>query len=459
MTESANLLPNAAEIASTQVRLEQQGVHTLLVQFTDVHGVAKGKYVPLSHLGELVRTGAGFAGPSIWGTALPRIGARAEYYARPIGLEAIRPMPWQPGYALATGNGYVDGQPFEACPRQVLRRATARLAERGWTLKTGIEPEFFLLKQQDDQWLPFDDADRLDKPSYDLKSLPRQAPLLYELHQALSAMGLDVFQLDHEDAHGQYEVNFTFDECLASADKLMCFKQAAHAVAERHGAVLSMMPKPFANQPGSGLHFHVSLWDAQGQGLFAPTEPQVQKGHHLSLLGRQFIAGVMAHSAALCALAAPTVNSYKRLVVGESLSGTTWAPAYVAHGPNNRTAVVRTLPGRFEWRLPDASANPYLATAALIAAGLDGIDRELDPGPACTDDLFNLSLSEIALRAIEVLPQSLDEAVSALEADPVILSALGDTLSHELPRLKRAEWLSYARHISAWELQRYAATF
>ena len=448
-----------AEIASTQSRLEQQGVHTLLAQFTDVHGVAKGKYVPLSYLAELVRTGAGFAGPSIWGTALPRIGARAEYYARPADLSAIRPMPWQPGYALVTCDGFVDGQVFDACPRQVLRRACARLAARGWTLKTGIEPEFFLLKQVAGQWLPFDDADRLDKPSYDLKSLPRQAPLLCELHESLTAMGLDVFQLDHEDAHGQYEVNFHYDECLASADKLMCFKQAAHAVAERHGAVFSMMPKPFANQPGSGLHFHVSLWDAQGQGLFAPTEAQAQKGQHLSTLGRQFIAGVMAHSAALCALAAPTVNSYKRLVVGESLSGTSWAPAYVAHGPNNRTAVVRTLPGRFEWRLPDASANPYLATAALIAAGLDGIDRQLDPGPACTDDLFKLSLSEIALRAIEVLPQSLDEALSALEADPVIVSALGDTLGQELPRIKRAEWLSYARHVSAWELQRYAAAF
>jgi glutamine synthetase len=161
----------------------------------------------------------------------------------------------------------------------------------------------------------------------------------------------------------------------------------------------------------------------------------------------------------LCALAAPTVNSYKRLTVGESLSGTTWAPAYVAHGPNNRTATLRSLPGRFEWRLPDASANPYLATAALIAAGLDGIARGLELGPACTEDLFNLSLSEIAARGIAVLPQSLSAAIEALEADTVVCEALGPTLAAEFVRLKRDEWLAYARHVSHWELARYVATF
>lgn len=439
-----------------QQRLTAQGVHTVLAQFTDVHGVAKGKYVPLSKLPELIETGAGFAGPSIWGTALPRTGVRAEYYAR-ADPERIQPMPWMPGYARAVCSGYVDGQPFDACPRQVLQRATARLTQRGWTLKTGIEPEFFLLKHEAGQWRPADDADRLDKPSYDLKSLPRQAGFLHALHDALARCGLDVLQLDHEDAHGQYEVNFAFDDALASADHLMLFKLAAHALAEERGMVFSMMPKPFANQPGSGLHFHVSLWDSSGHCVFAPAHrggPEM-----LSPLGRQFLAGVLAHSPALCALAAPTVNSYKRLVVGESLSGTSWAPAYIAHGPNNRTATLRTLPGRFEWRLPDASANPYLATAALIAAGLDGIDRDLDPGSDCSEDLFKLSLSEIRERGYGLLPQSLEQAVDALEADDVVLGALGDTLAREFVRLKRMEWVEFARHVSGWELQRYAAAF
>ena len=432
-------------------RLAAQGVHTVLVQFTDLHGVAKGKWVPLEHLGDVLRIGAGFAGPSIAGTGLGRTGARAEYYARGDASTA-QALPWMPGYARIVGDGFVDGAPFDACPRQVLHRAVARLAQRGWALQTGIEPEFFLLRREGGLWRPADAQDRLDKPSYDLKSLPRQAPFLRALHEALTGCGLDVLQLDHEDAHGQFEVNFRHAGALQSADNVMLFKQAAHAIAEQHGAVFSMMPKPFANQPGSGLHFHVSLWEGE-RCLFD------DDSHDVSRLARHFIGGVLHHAAALCALAAPTVNSYKRLVVGESLSGTSWAPAYVAHGPNNRTAMVRTLPGRFEWRVPDASANPYLATAALIAAGLDGIDRELDPGAACTDDLFALPLAAIHERGIALLPQSLDAAIDALEASPLMRSTLGDTLHREFVRLKRDEWLAYARHVSGWELERYASLF
>jgi glutamine synthetase len=432
--------------------LAAQGVHTLLVQFTDVHGVAKGKWVPLEHLAAVLETGAGFAGPSIWGTGLARTGARSEYCARGDAGTA-QPLPWMPGYARIVGDGFVDGRPFDACPRQVLKRAIARLSERGWTLQTGIEPEFFLLQRDPSgRWQPADASDHLDKPSYDLKSLPRQAPFLRALHEALSGCGLDVQQIDHEDAHGQYELNFRHADALRSADNLMLFKQAAHAIAEAHGAVFSMMPKPFSNQPGSGLHFHVSLWDGS-RCLFDDDSGD------LSELGRHFMAGVLHHAAPLCALAAPTVNSYKRLVVGESLSGTSWAPAYVAHGPNNRTAMVRTLPGRFEWRVPDAAANPYLATAALIAAGLDGIDRRLDPGPARTDDLFALSLAEIHARGIALLPPSLDAAVDALAGSALMQAMLGDTLHREFVRLKRDEALAYARHVSAWELDRYAALF
>jgi glutamine synthetase len=440
------------EVQGLQQALEAQGVHTLIAQFTDLHGVAKGKLVPLAHLGTLLNTGAGFSGPSIAGTGLPRMGRRSEYYGRGDPGTA-RALPWMPGYARIACDGFVAGEPFEACPRQVLRRQIARLAERGWSLQTGIEPEFFLLRRTAQGFEPADPHDHLDKPSYDLKSLPRQCAFLAELADGLRGCGLDVFQTDHEDAHGQYEINFMHAEALASADALMLFKQAAHALAERHGNVFSMMPKPFANQPGSGMHFHVSLWEGE-HGLFddAPDGSMPTRLRH-------FIGGVLAHSAALCAIAAPTVNSYKRLVVGESLSGTSWAPAVVAHGPNNRTALVRTLPGRFEWRLPDASANPYLATAALIAAGLDGIDRCLEPGAACTDDLFERTPSELAARGIGVLPQSLGEAVAALEVDTVVQAALGDALSAEFIRLKRAEWSDYARHVSAWELERYADVF
>jgi glutamine synthetase len=443
--------------------LTAAGVHTLLVHFTDLHGVAKGKLVPLAHLDDVLTTGAGFSGPSIAGTGLARTGPRSEYMARGAASTA-RTLPWLPGVAAMVADGYVAGEPFDACPRQVLKRAVARLAERHWTLKVGIEPEFFLLKARDGGWLPADDADRLTKPSYDLKSLARQMPFLRELHDALERCGLDVLQLDHEDAHGQYEVNFAFAHVLASADHLMLFKLAANAIAARHGLVFSMMPKPFADQPGSGMHCHVSLWEGRGdnaRNVFTPhnADGSIDTAATLSGLGRQFVAGVLAHAGALTALAAPTVNSYKRLTVGESITGTTWAPAYVAHGPNNRTALVRTLHDRFEWRAPDASANPYLMLAGLIAAGLDGIERKLDPGPAYVDDLFDLSLAQVRERGIALLPQHLGEAVDALEADATICGALGDTLAREFIAQKREEHTAYARHVSDWEMQRYVTAF
>ena len=443
--------------------LTAAGIHSLLVQFTDIHGVAKGKLVPLAHLDDVLAVGAGFSGPSIWGTGLPRTGPRAEYMARGAASTAM-PLPWWPGVARIVGDGFVANEPFDACPRQVLKRAIARLGERRLSLHVGIEPEFFLLKRQGERWLPADEADRLDKPSYDLQSLGRQLPFLRELHDALERCGLDVLQLDHEDAHGQYEVNFAFADALATADHLMLFKLAAQAIAERHGLVFSMMPKPFANQPGSGMHCHVSLWQGHkenARNVFVPHrgDGSIDDASALSPIGRQFIAGVLAHADALTALAAPTVNSYKRLTVGESLSGTTWAPAYVAHGSNNRTALVRTLHGRFEWRAPDASANPYLILAGLIAAGLDGIERELDPGPACEDDLFTLSLAQIAERGIKLLPQHLAQAVDALEADATVCAALGDTLAREFVALKRSEYVEYARHVSDWEMQRYVTAF
>lgn len=449
-----------AAFQALRERLAADGVHSLMAQFTDVHGVARGKLLPLNQLASLMTEGVGFAGPSIWGTGLPRTGPRAEYYGRG-QIESARVLPWLPGIARVVCDGYVAGEPFDACPRQVLKRQLARLAERGWALRTGIEPEFFLLRRTADGFEPADPHDRLDKPSYDLKSLPRQREFLHQLADGLTHCGLEVFQIDHEDAHGQYELNFHHADALTSADHLMLFKLAAHTLAEQHGMVFSMMPKPFANQPGSGMHVHASLWNADTAGATGHDARCVfdDASHDLSLLGRQFIAGVLHHADALCAIAAPTVNSYKRLTVGESITGTTWAPAYVAHGPNNRTALVRTLKGRFEWRVPDASANPYLATAALIAAGLDGIDRRLDPGPACTDDLFELSLAQIVERGIAVLPQSLSTAVDALERDEVICAALGKTLSREFIRLKRGEWTEYARHVSPWEMARYAAAF
>jgi len=436
-----------------QEKWAAQAVRYVLAQFTDIHGVAKGKIVPLNHLQELVSTGAGFAGPSIWGLGLPRNGPRSEFYAR-ADLISARVLPYQPDTLHMICDGYVQGQAFEACVRQTLKRAVAALAQKNLKLQVGIEPEFFLFEQnaQGKLLLP-DPKDCLDKPSYDLKSLQRGKVLDYlrNLEQTLRKLGLDVLQIDHEDAPAQYEVNYRYSDALNAADDFMRFKQAAHALAEQHGLMFSLMPKPFANRPGSGLHFHLSLTTLEGSDVCADS----QGG--LSEVGRFALAGLLKHAPALCALHAPTVNSYKRLVIGNSLSGSTWAPVHIAWGSNNRTLAARVTAGRIEWRVPDGSCNVYLSLAAVIHAMLDGIQHGMDPPAAIETDVYECSPLEIA--ALKHLPQTLQEALQALATNTLLIEAIGPLVMAQFIHLKQAEWLEYCHHVSEWERQRYGSAY
>ena len=434
--------------------LRGQGTHSVMTQFTDIHGVAKGKLVPLEHLSDLVSIGAGFAGPSIWGTGLPRLGARSEYYGRVVP-HSLQPLPFMPGVAHAVCDGFAGGEPLDTCSRQVLKRQVARLAERGLTLWVGIEPEFFLLKQATDgQWKVGDSADTLDKPSYDLRSIHRNQALLEDFRSTLVQLGFALEQIDHEDATGQYEINYRHDNALAAADRYQLFKLAAHAVAERHGLVFSCMPKPLAGAPGSGLHFHLSLTDAQGRAVMA--DPAGPMG--LSDTGLRFANGLLVHADALAAMCAPTVNSYKRLAASHSASGTTWSPVWKAMGFNNRTCLVRAVAGRIEWRLPDPSCNIYAALAATLAAGLDGMDHPALPLPqACDEDLYQRFAADQPMPPR--LPRDLHSALDALEADAPLRQAVGDAFCQQFLALKREEWNAYAQHVSGWELARYAAAF
>jgi glutamine synthetase len=439
--------------------LAAQGVRFVFAQFTDIHGAAKGKLIPLTHLDDIVSPGAGFSGPSIWGTGLPRNGPRSEYYGR-ADLATLQPMPWLPGYARVVLDGHVAGQPFDACPRQVLRKQVARLAAHGWTLNAGLEPEFFLL-QKNAGGYDAEVADKLEKPSYDAKSLLRRRAFLDKLTTSLDQCGLGVFQIDHEDATGQFEVNYKYADALKAADNFMLFKMAAHHIAEEEGMLFSMMPKPFADRPGSGLHFHLSLADAQGQSVFALDGGAERDGRGLGLspLAYHFMAGLLRHAPALTALCAPTINSYKRLMCGQSLSGTSWAPAFIGYGDNNRTVVARVVYQRIEWRLPDSSANPYLALAGVIAAGLDGIENKLWAPEPVNHDVYEMSEARRAELGLEMLPQNLGVAAAALKADAVLASALGENLVKEFVALKSAEWIEYSQHVSAWETARYLERF
>ena len=433
----------------------EHGIRYVLAQFVDIHGSAKAKAVPVEHLDMVLTDGAGFAGFAVWGLGM---GPEGPDYMAVGDLSTLSLIPWMPGYARLICNGVVNRKPYPYCSRVALKAQTARLEERGYTLFTGIEPEFMLLSRRADGSLgPADPTDDLDKPCYDYKGLYRTREALDEMVAGLRAVGIDVYQIDHEDGNGQFEINFTYADALKSADNFTFVKMAASEIAHKHGMIATFMPKPFSNRTGSGAHFHVSLGSKTRKNAFH--DPGDKSGMGLSALAYQFLAGVLAHARALTAVAAPTVNSYKRLVVGRSLSGATWAPAYIAYGDNNRTACVRVPFGRLEVRLPDSGCNPYLVSAALIAAGLDGIDRNLYPGPAQNINLYELSPEQLKDKGIKLLPQSLNEAIDALEADPVICNGLGQDLAREFIRLKRMEWTEYSRHVSEWESKRYLEFF
>src|SRR3984893_6388570 len=434
---------------------EKNKIRYVLAQFVDIHGSAKAKAVPVEHLEMVLNDGAGFAGFALWGFGM---GPEGPDYMAVGDLSTLQDIPWMPGYARIVCNGTVRGKPYPYCSRVALQAQIARLTERGLTMYAGIEPEFMLLARRADGSLgPADPTDDLDKPCYASKGLYRTPATLEANVSGLVAGGIDVYQIDHEDGNGQFEINFTYADALKSADNFTFVKMAASEIAHKHGMIATFMPKPFPNRAGSGAHFHVSLGSATQKNAFY--DKNDKSGMGLSMMEYQFLAGVLHHAPGLCAVAAPTVNSYKRLVVGRALSGATWAPAYITYGDNNRTACVRVPHGRLEIRLPDSGCNPYLASAALIAAGLDGADRKLHPDPAQNINLYQLSPEELADKGIKLLPQSLHEAIDALEQDAVICNGLGADLAREFIRLKRMEWTEYSRHVSDWESRRYLEFF
>src|SRR3712207_4058086 len=430
--------------------LEQHDVRYVLAQFVNIHGVSKTKAVPVEHFETVVTDGAGFAAFAVGGLGL---GPETPDYMAVGDLSTLTLVPWMPGYARIVCEGHMRGEPWHYDPRVLLKKQTERLKERGWTLYTGLEPEFFLLSQQEGTLGPADTTDDLEKPCYDYKGLARQRSYLERIAEVLGKVGLNVYQIDHEDANGQFEINFFHKDCVSSADNIVFFRMAAVEVARESGMVCSFMPKPFSYRTGHSMHIHHSIGNDDGTNLFEDEDDP--RGMALSKLAYSILGGIIANAPALTALAAPSVNSYKRLVVGRSLSGATWAPAHISYGPDNRSAMVRVPPGRLEFRLPDSGSNPYLVTAALIAAGLDGIEHDLDPGEPRTENLYALSSEELKEKGIQLLPHTLNEACDALEDDSVVCKALGMDFVREFIEIKRQEWDNYNRHVSDWEVERY----
>jgi glutamine synthetase len=417
--------------------LADNDIKYILAQFVDIHGVAKTKSVPAAHLDMILKNGAGFAGFAVWGLGIDPQGA--DFMA--VGdIDTLQLVPWQPGYARIVCDGHVNRKPWDFESRVTLKKQVKRLADHGWILNSIV---------------PCDATDALPKPCYDYKGLSRSREFLERLTEALIKAGIDVYQIDHEDANGQFEINYTFTECLKSADNYIFFKMAASEIANDLGLICSFMPKPFANRPGNGMHMHMSISDGD-RNLFADDHDDYGLG--LSKLAYHWTAGLLKHAAALTAICAPTVNSYKRLVVGRSLTGATWAPAYISYGDNNRSSMVRIPGGRIELRLPDAACNAYLATAAVIAAGLDGVNNSLHPGEPCNLNLYEQTPQQLHDLGIGILPQNLQSALHALEHDEVLREALGPA-GGEFLRLKHMEWIEYMRHVSDWEQKSYLEFF
>ncbi|MEO8039415.1 MAG: type III glutamate--ammonia ligase [Betaproteobacteria bacterium] len=441
--------------AQAKKLFKDENIKYILAQFVDIHGSAKAKAVPVEHLDMILTDGAGFAGFALWGFGMGPQGP--DYMARG-DLDTLQPIPWMPGFARMATWGHVKGKPYPYDSRLALKNATDRLKSKGLTLYTGIEPEFMLLKRRADGSIaPCDDTDSLEKPCYDYKGLARSAEFLTRMTEACRAVGIDVYQIDHEDANGQFEVNFTYADAMTTADRHIFLKMATSEIANQLGLVATFMPKPFSNRTGSGAHFHLSMGNAKTKNLFFDAKDK--RGLGLSTMGYHFMGGLLHHARGLTAICAPTVNSYKRLVVGRALSGATWAPAYISYGDNNRTCMVRIPYGRLEMRLPDGAVNPYLASAAIIAAGMDGVEKKLDPGEPNNTNLYDWSDAQLKKAGIGILPQNLNESLDAFAADKVLCEGIGQELAAEFVRLKRMEWIEYQRHVSTWEVERYLEFF
>ena len=443
-------------------RMQDDGVQYLLTQFVDINGAPKVKMVPASHLDDVIDEGAGFAGAALLGMGQ---GPHSHDMLARVDLDSYTPVPWKDGLARFASDLYVDDEPYMFCPRQNFKRVLSEVRDKGYEFYIGIEPEHFLVTRASDGsiavWDP-NEIDTLDKPCYDFKGICNVLDYLRDMMDGMARVGWDAYQSDHEDANGQYEINFVYSDALTTADRYTFFKMMTSQFAQRHGAIATHMAKPFTDRTGSGGHIHYHMEDAStGDNVFL--DEGDARGLGLSEMAYHFIGGVFAHAPALCAVMSPTVNCYKRLQVGAALTGSRsgflWTPAFISYGDNNRTQMIRTAgPGHLEDRTMSAACNPYLALAAYLAAGMDGVARGLHPGEPNLTNMYDLGLEEIARRGIRLLPQTLSEALDALRSDEVVQGALG-VIYDEFVELKEAEWKEYHRQVSQWELDRYLTMF
>lgn len=427
---------------SLERRAKELGIKYFLVSYSDLLGVARAKLVPAAAIDEVAETGAPFAGFATWLDLTP---ADPDIFAKPDPASLI-PLPWKPEVGWLAADLWMEGKPVAQAPRNILKGSIAKAAALGYELRTGVECEFFLLTP-DGQAIS-DPRDEQTKPCYDQQSLCRRYDLIAEICDGIGALGWEPYQNDHEDANGQFEINWKYADALTTADRQTFFKYMVKSLAEKHGYRATFMPKPFSHLTGNGCHIHLSLWDPRRNvNLFA--DPADASG--LSTLAYHFLGGVLESGDALSAFLTPTVNSYRRLHAATTRSGATWSPNRISYAGNNRTHMVR-IPdgGRIELRLCDGAANPYLMPATILEAGLEGIAQRRHPGPKLD---FNVYTDRTDADHLKPLPDNLWESLKALEANGVLTAALGAPFIQSYLKLKHAEWRDYSRHVSTWEVR------
>lgn len=419
---------------------KKNGIKYFMISYTDLFGGQRAKLVPAEAIDGMQEEGAGFAGFATWLDLTP---AHPDLFAVPDPSSVVQ-LPWKKDVAWVAADCMMEGEPVSQAPRNVLKRLIAEASEEGLRVKTGVEAEFFLISRDGSQIS--DEYDTAEKPCYDQQAVMRRYDVIAEICDYMLELGWNPYQNDHEDANGQFEMNWEYDDALKTADKHSFFKFMVKSVAEKHGLRATFMPKPFKGLTGNGCHAHISVWDLDGKkNAFA--DKAMPFG--LSAQGKCFLGGIMKHASALAAITNPTVNSYKRINAPRTISGATWAPNTVTWTGNNRTHMVRVPgPGRFELRLPDGAVNPYLLQAVIIAAGMDGIRSKADPGPHHDIDMYQLGHT---VKDAPRLPLNLLDALRYYDRDEGLKSALGADFSAAYLKLKHREWDSYASHFTKWE--------
>ena len=432
----------ASAAAAAQIDLakvaKDRGIKYFLISYVDLFGGLRAKLVPAAAIGPMQNEGAGFAGFATWLDMSP---ADPDLFAVPDPTSLIQ-LPWKEEIGWLAADLYMAGKEVDQAPRTVLKRQLAAAAALGYEMKTGVECEYFLITP--DGKSISDTSDTAEKPCYDQSALMRRYDVIKDICDAMLKLGWGAYQNDHEDANGQFEMNWNYDNALLTADRHVFFKYMVKSIAEAHGLRATFMPKPFINLTGSGCHAHVSLWQ-KGKNAFS--DPKGELG--VSELGYHFIGGLIHNADALCALTNPTVNSYKRINAPRTISGATWAPNTVTYTGNNRTHMIR-IPdaGRFEFRLADGAANPYLLQAGLAAAGLDGIENKRDPGKRLD---INMYTDGHKVKGAKRLPLNLLDAMRALEKSKVLADRLGKPFVDGYLKLKNEEWNAFSRHLTQWE--------